>query len=117
MRIQGLLCLTVVAVAGCAEPKQVERFAGGARVSLATGPISKACTTSDRRDANKMVCGCIQSIANQSLTSADQKLAATFYDDPQKAQDVKMSKSSSHDAFWDRYKVYASRSERSCKGF
>lgn len=103
-------------LSACSGAQDVDRFAGGARVTLANGPISNACKASGRKGANQRVCGCIQSIANGSLTSSDQRLAAGFYKDPQKAQTVKMSKSTGHDAFWDRYKVYASRSERICKG-
>lgn len=117
MKTPSLFILVLVALAGCADQKRVDRFAGGARVSFASGPISQACQKSDRSNANRQVCGCIQSIANRSLTNSDQKLAASFYNDPQKAQDVKMSKSTSHDAFWDRYKLYATQSERACVGF
>ena len=78
------------------------------------GPIGNACMKSDRKAANSAVCGCIQKVADASLRNSDQRRIAGFMVDPQKAQDVKMSKSDSDDAFWERYKVFGEQAELFC---
>lgn len=69
--------------------------------------IENACLRSDRDAKSMKICRCIQQAANMTLTSQDQKLAASFYGDPQKAQDMRQSSSRSHEKFWNRYKEYA----------
>lgn len=80
------------------------------------GPIERACMQSDRNAANRAVCSCIQQVANQTLGGADQRRAAKFFGDPDKANEVWLSKSHSDDAFWDRYKVFGSQAEAYCSG-
>ncbi|MEE9429200.1 MAG: hypothetical protein V3V25_13740 [Paracoccaceae bacterium] len=76
--------------------------------------IEKACLRSDRQTKSRKLCGCIQEAANLTLSTKDQKLAATFYTDPQKAQDLRQSNSRSHERFWDRYKDYAEVARTFC---
>lgn len=109
--------LVVAVVAGCGGGNRVDRTDSGIVTRFSSGPISRACLSSDRRARNAQLCGCIQTVANQSLSGADQRKAARFFTDPQRAQDVKMSKSAADDAFWDRYRAFASRSEGMCRGY
>lgn len=83
---------------------------------FATGPIYSACLASERRAANRSLCGCIQASADRTLSGSDQRRAQSFFRDPQIAHDVKYSQSARDDSFWDRYKVFAESSERSCRG-
>ena len=46
----------------------------------------------------KGVCGCVQSAANRELNAADQRLAASFFADPPKAQDIRQSDNPRHEA-------------------
>lgn len=80
------------------------------------GPIGNACLKSDRKAATRSLCGCIQQVADASLRGSDQRRIAGFMADPQKAQDVKMSKSDSDDAFWDRYKIFSEQAQMVCAG-
>ena len=50
------------------------------------GPIDSACIRSDRARGNAPLCGCIQQVANQTLSRSDQRRAASFFRDPGKAQ-------------------------------
>lgn len=84
-----------------------------APVALA-GPIERACLNSDRRAANRQVCGCIQQVADMTLRGADQRKAARFFADPDAAQAVRMSKSDRDNAFWDRYKAFGAAAETYC---
>ena len=79
------------------------------------GEMGKACMTSGRSAANSALCSCVQRTANATLTNGDQKLASTFFEDPQKAQDIRQSDSSSHEAFWKRYRQFTGQAERSCR--
>lgn len=80
------------------------------------GPIETACNRSDRQAANRALCSCIGQVADQTLRNGDQKRAASFFKDPDRAQQVKMSKRDADDAFWDRYKVFGEQAELYCAG-
>lgn len=81
----------------------------------AAGPIQNACLSSDRRAANRTLCGCIQQAADMTLRPADQRKAAKFFSDPDRAQQVRMSKSDSDNEFWTRYKNFGQTAEAFCK--
>lgn len=78
------------------------------------GPIDNACVRSDRGARSPALCGCIQQVADMTLSRADQRRAADFFRDAQAAQDVRMSKSYADNAFWARYKRFASTAEAYC---
>lgn len=80
------------------------------------GPIERACLRSDRDAANRAVCSCIQQVADMTLTGGDQRQAAKFFADPERAQSVFLSKRASDDAFWDRYKNFGATAEAYCAG-
>ncbi|MCF3593136.1 arginine transporter [Rhodobacteraceae bacterium LMO-12] len=130
MRI--LIALTVcLALAACGGYRKAGRDVGqttvrvpvkvtnGTKVAaqplrLASGPISKACLASDRKARSREKCGCIQAVANDSLNSSDQRLAASFYSDPHRAQVIRQSDNSGHERFWQSYKAYAEAAEATC---
>jgi hypothetical protein len=76
--------------------------------------IERACLSSDRSGANRTVCGCIQDAADLTLTAPDQKLASSFFKDPQKAQNIRQSDRRAHEVFWDRYKVFGDLAAEFC---
>lgn len=78
------------------------------------GPIDSACVRSDRGQANAPLCGCIQQVADMTLSRSDQRRAAGFFRDPSQAQVVRTSKSGSDNAFWSRYKNFANTAEAYC---
>lgn len=80
------------------------------------GPVSSACNQSSRSAATPGLCACIQQVADQTLRSADQRRIATFFRNPDKAQDARMSQRQSDDAFWERYTLFGQRAEASCQG-
>ena len=84
-------------------------------VSAAAGPIETACKRSDR-NASRQLCECIQQVADFTLRGTDQRRVAGFFKDPDKAQDVKMSKRGADDAFWDRYQAFSAQAEAYCGG-
>lgn len=82
------------------------------------GPVSadtirKACLTAPRA-GDARLCACIQAAADRTLTRKDQKLAATFFKDPDRAQEIRQSDRSAHEAFWQRYKAFGQTAEAFC---
>ena len=84
--------------------------------AAAAGPIQSACLRSDRPGATRAMCGCIQEAADQTLSNSDQRRAAAFFKDPDKAHKVWLSKSDRDDEFWERYKNFGATAEAFCAG-
>ena len=80
------------------------------------GPIESACNRSDRQTASRSLCRCIEQVADQTLSGSDQRRAAAFFKDPDKAHKAWMSKNNADDAFWDRYKAFGAQAEAYCGG-
>jgi len=80
------------------------------------GPIERACLGSDRKAANRATCGCIQQVADMTLSGADQRRAAKFFADPDRAQETRVSKSDRDNEFWARYKAFGQQAEAYCAG-
>lgn len=99
MRIP-LTILMVIAVASC-----------GPRV---TGEVGKACIAADRQAASRALCSCVQNAANATLNGSDQVRAATFFENPELAQEARRSDRRSDERFWDRYQVFTQRARQSC---
>lgn len=81
------------------------------------GAISSACMSSGRKAANRGLCKCIQFVADNALTRADQRLAAKFFKDPHMAQEIRQSDRAAHEAFWKRYKAFGSQAEAFCSSY
>lgn len=82
----------------------------------AAGPIERACLSSDRAGASRTLCGCIQQVADMTLQGGDQRRAAGFFKDPEKAHATWTSQTASDNAFWDRYKNFGATAEAYCAG-
>jgi len=105
--------LAVLALAGCGGSNG---FRGeGAGAPMATGPISRACLSSDRKARSGARCGCIQAVANQTLNGAEQRRAVGFYKNPHEAQEIRQSDRPVDERFWRTYMEYADRAERICR--
>lgn len=85
-------------------------------LTATAGPIESACLKSDRKVANRALCGCIQQVADMTLKGGDQRKAAKFFKDPDQAQKVRMSKSDSDNEFWARYKNFGETAAAYCGG-
>lgn len=103
----------VLALAGCGG---ANGFRGDTRSApMATGPINSACLQSDRKARSRALCGCIQAVANDTLSGGQQRRAVRFYRDPQSAQDIRQSKRSGDERFWQAYSSYSQRAEQVCR--
>ena len=107
-------CLGLVACGGGISSNRGD--SGGTQVRVASGGISDACLRAGRSGASRKRCGCIQAVANSDLTSSDQRLAVSFFSDPHRAQEIRQSDNPRNEAFWKRYKAFAARAEKVCRG-
>lgn len=85
-----------------------------AAAPLQAGPIGSACMASKRAAANPRLCNCIQQAADMTLTRGDQRLAARFFADPHRAQEIRQSDRRSHEVFWERYKQFGATAQAFC---
>lgn len=85
---------------------------GGGRV---TGDVGNACLSGGRSAASPQLCSCVQQVANQSLSGRDQARAATFFSDPQSAQDTRQSDNPNNAAFWRRYRAFSDLATQVCR--
>jgi hypothetical protein len=80
------------------------------------GPIERACLSSAHAAGNQALCSCVQKVADITLSDADQRLAAQFFTNPDKAEQVRMQSSASANAFWQRYTIFGQQAEMACRG-
>jgi len=97
--------LLAAAIAGC-----------GAHGAWAGRTVERACEASAQSAASPALCGCIQAVADQTLATPDQRVAASLFADPDKAQLLRTSDSVAGTAFWHRYSTFAAAAEASCGG-
>ena len=79
------------------------------------GPIQTACQRSDRAGATRQLCACIQQVANRHLNRSDQRQAARFFRDPDRAQQVRASRTDRDRAFWQRYRAFTDSAQEQCR--
>ena len=82
---------------------------------FATGPIYSACMASDRSQASRAQCGCVQAVANQSLAADDQRRGAGFFKNPHLAQEVRTSDRAMDERFWLRWKAFGDSAAQICR--
>lgn len=104
--------LALALIASCSNRGDRSRHVVSRAVS---GPILAACLSAGRTGATRERCGCVQSVANTSLSSGDQRLGASFFSDPHRAQEIRQSDSSANAAFWERWKAFGDEAARICK--
>ncbi len=78
------------------------------------GPIDRACMASDRKARSFRLCTCIQQVADRTLSRGDQRMAARFFRDPQRAQDIRQSDNASHEVFWRKYRAFGETAAAMC---
>jgi len=91
----------------------VGRFAS-APVLFASGPIQKACLAAGRREASTTRCGCVQAVADQSLSWSEQRQGAKLFSDPHRLQEMRQSDNSGDNAFWSTWKAFGQNAAAVC---
>ena len=83
-------------------------------VAHAGSKIEKACLKSDRKAVTRELCSCIQFVADQSLTRAQQSKGAKWFKDPHKAQQTRQSSRGSDEKMWQAWKKFSARTQEIC---
>lgn len=87
-----------------------------AQGAWAGSAVEQACNRSGQSAASASLCSCIQGVADQVLKNSDQRVAASLFGNPDKAQKLRTSDAASTEAFWQRYSGFASAAAASCGG-
>jgi hypothetical protein len=82
---------------------------------LNANPIERACNASGRTAAPGL-CACIGAVADDLLTNAQIREGARWFDDPQRAQDVRQSDRARDEAMWQAWRTFSSAAEQRCTG-
>lgn len=107
-------------LASCGGSRYSSSNASGARASAssttlyASGPIASACRAAGRKEASRARCGCVQAVANRSLSSSEQQRGVPFFNNPQRSQDVRQSGNASNERFWKKWKTFSTQAGRMC---
>jgi len=112
--ILGAVALILAGCGGSSGKSSPRRGASYSSAPAASGPISQACLASDRTARSRALCGCIQAVADQTLSASDQRRAVSFYADPHRAQEIRQSERASDERFWEAYRAYGARAEQVC---
>ncbi len=78
------------------------------------GVLETACRDAGRPNASAALCSCVQGVADQTLSGPDQRRAATFFANPDLAQQTRQADGRATEAFWDRYRAFADAARQSC---
>ena len=105
--------LVVMLVASCGGRAQHLRTVSVQAVS--SGPILSACMQAGRSGATRQSCGCVQAVANKTLSDSDQRLGASFFSNPHRAQEIRQSPNAVHSAFWKRWSAFGDQAAKQCK--
>lgn len=79
------------------------------------GIIEQACNSSDRQARTSTLCACIQAVADQVLTPAEQKRGAAFFKDPHSSQETRTSDDPNDEVFWLKWKSYGEAASELCR--
>lgn len=76
-------------------------------------PIQRACMASDR-DASRSLCSCIGEAADSTLSRAQMREGARWFDDPQRAQDTRQSDRAGDEEMWQAWRTFSSLAQQRC---
>ncbi|WP_335749379.1 hypothetical protein [Sulfitobacter sp.] len=112
--VLALVALSTLAACGGKASNYTTRGAFTPTQLYATGPLQRACMSQGRRAANSQRCGCVQAVADQQLSSSDQRRGVKAFKDPHKVQVWRQSDRASDNAFWATWKAFGRTAEAVC---
>ncbi|WP_390912567.1 hypothetical protein [Pseudosulfitobacter sp. SM2401] len=84
------------------------------QVLFAAGPIANACRAAGRKQASRARCGCVQAVADRSLSSTEQRRGVAFFKDPHQAQVTRQSDNPANERFWKKWRAYGTQAAKLC---
>jgi len=112
--VLALVALSTLAACGSGASNYTTRGAYAPVQSFATGPLQRACMAQGRKAADSQRCGCIQAVADQKLSGAEQRRGVKVFKDPHKLQVWRQSDRAGDNAFWDAWKAFGQSAEQTC---
>ena len=88
---------------------------GGRTAPRVTGEVGLACLASGRSDASRALCGCIDRVAQQTLTSREQSTFASYFSDPEALQSMKLDDRPAAERLWARYDAFVDAARATCE--
>ncbi|WP_370400235.1 hypothetical protein [Sulfitobacter sp. JB4-11] len=82
---------------------------------FANGPLQQACQADGRKAASRARCGCVQAVADRSLSAGDQRRGASLWTNPARLQEIRQSDSAGNERFWKEWKAFGQEAARLCK--
>ncbi|MBL4628109.1 MAG: hypothetical protein JKY00_08745 [Roseicyclus sp.] len=76
-------------------------------------PIQRACMASDR-DSSRTLCSCIGVAADATLSRSQMREGARWFDDPQRAQDMRQSDRDNDEVMWQAWRTFSTLAEQRC---
>lgn len=76
-------------------------------------PIERACMSSDR-NGSRALCSCIGVAADATLNRNQMREGARWFDDPQRAQDVRQSDRATDEQMWAAWRTFSTLAEQRC---
>ena len=83
-------------------------------ITFGAGATESACLRSDRSPGRE-ACACAQSVADQTLSRGDQKIAARIIKDPDHFYKYYGSKNPRNQAFLERYRAWGTAAHEFCR--
>ena len=83
-------------------------------VPAAANPVERACLQSARAAVSPGLCACIGSAADLTLSRGQMRAGARFFDDPQRAQEVRQSDRRRHEDLWRAWRNFGETAEAMC---
>ncbi|MGB7241426.1 MAG: hypothetical protein WBC93_04965 [Sulfitobacter sp.] len=104
------------AVAACGGGPRKTSYSGPstATIQFASGPISSACLRDNRKAATRARCGCVQAVANRTLSKSHQERGASLFSDPARLQEVRQSDNAANERFWKAWKNFGAQAAEVC---
>ncbi|MEJ6393972.1 hypothetical protein V8J82_11935 [Gymnodinialimonas sp. 2305UL16-5] len=77
--------------------------------------IERACNASDG-GSSRALCSCIGGVADATLSRGQIREGARWFDDPQRAQDVRQSDRRRDEEMWQAWRQFSTLAEQRCTG-
>jgi len=76
-------------------------------------PIERACLAAER-NVSRALCACIGVAADATLNNSQMREGARWFNDPQRAQDVRQSDRARDEAMWQAWRTFSTLAEQRC---
>lgn len=86
----------------------------GSGGSRPTGEVGQACMAAGRSAANPRLCSCIDQVAGQTLTRAEQGETARYIRDPEALHSMKIDDRPRAERMWERYDRFVKTARTTC---